>query len=74
MNDYGSTSRGRPILKSPNPHLNDDPKTIKKKYEQVKEALKQQRKNNEHLESTVRTLKEQNNNQAKELDNKEEQI
>ena len=41
MNDYGgSSSRSRPILKSPNPHLNDDPKTIKKKYEQAKEALK----------------------------------
>ena len=37
MNDYGnSTSRSRPILKSPNPHLNEDPKTFKKKYEQVK--------------------------------------
>ena len=42
MNDYGgNSSRGRPILKSPNPHLTDDPKTIKKKYEQAKEALKQ---------------------------------
>ena len=42
MNDYGgSSSRGRPILKSPNPHLAEDPKTLKKKYEQTKEALKQ---------------------------------
>ena len=41
MNDYGSsTSRGRPILKSPNPHLNEDSKTLKKKYEQAREALK----------------------------------
>ena len=40
MNDYGSTSRSRPVLKSPNAHLGDDPKSSKKKYEQVKEALK----------------------------------
>lgn len=33
MNDYGnSTSRNRPVLKSPNPHNIDDPKTIKRKY------------------------------------------
>ena len=47
MNDYGgSTSRGRPLLKSPNAHLAEDPKTIKKKYEQVKEALRTEKKNN----------------------------
>jgi len=41
MNDYGgNNSRSRPILKSPNAHLSDDPKTIKRKYEQTKEALK----------------------------------
>lgn len=41
MNDYGgSSSRQRPIVKSPNPHMIEDPKTIKKKYEQAKEALK----------------------------------
>ena len=46
MNDYGSsTSRGRPILKSTNPHLADDPKTLKKKYDQAKEALKAEKKN-----------------------------
>lgn len=33
MNEYGnSTSRNRPNVKSPNPHLLDDPKTIKRKY------------------------------------------
>jgi hypothetical protein len=40
MNDYGSSSRGRPVLKSPNPHLPEDPKALKKKYEQAKEALR----------------------------------
>jgi hypothetical protein len=41
MNDYGnSISRGRPVLKSPNSHLAEDPKVLKKKYEQVKEALR----------------------------------
>jgi hypothetical protein len=61
MNDYGSsTSRGRPILKSPNPHLSDDPKTLKKKYEQVKDTLKAEKKNSEVLEATVRLLRDQN--------------
>jgi hypothetical protein len=33
MNDYGSsTSRGRALLKSPNAHLSEDPKALKKKY------------------------------------------
>jgi len=46
MNDYGgNTSRSRPTLKSPNPHAIDDPKTIKKKYEQTRDALKVERKN-----------------------------
>ena len=41
MNDYGnSTSRSRPLLKSPNPHNIEDPKAVKRKYEQAKEALK----------------------------------
>jgi len=41
MNDYGnSTSRSRIVLKSPNPHLAEDPKALKKKYEQAKEALR----------------------------------
>ena len=75
MNDYGgSSSRSRPILKSPNPHLNDDPKTIKKKYEQAKEALKIQRKNNDILEGNVKTLKEQAIKQQRELCKKDEQI
>lgn len=61
MNDYGSsTSRGRPILKSPNPHPSEDPRTLKKKYEQAKEALKAEKKNSEALETTVRLLKDQN--------------
>lgn len=46
MNDYGSsTSRGRPALKSPNPHLSEDPKTLRRKYEQAKEALRAEKKN-----------------------------
>ncbi len=37
MNDYGgSSSRSRPILKSPNPHNLDDPKALKRKLEQSK--------------------------------------
>jgi len=41
MNDYGSSnSRSRPTMKSPNPHTIDDLKTIKKKYEQGRDALK----------------------------------
>ncbi len=37
MNDYGnSTSRNRPVLKSPNPHNAEDPKILKRKYEQSK--------------------------------------
>jgi hypothetical protein len=35
MNDYG-VPKGRNNLKSPNGHNNDDIKTIKKKYEQIK--------------------------------------
>lgn len=45
MNDYGgSSSRGRPILKSPNPHL-DDQKTLKKKYDALRDQLKAEKKN-----------------------------
>ena len=75
MNDYGSSSsRGRAILKSPNPHLSEDPKTYKKKYEQAKEALKVEKKNVEVLEGTVRMLKEQNTKQEKELNKREDEI
>lgn len=57
MNEYGgSTSRGRPILKSPNPHL-EDPKTLKKKYDTLREQLKAEKKNSEALEGTVKQLR-----------------
>lgn len=72
MNDYGgSTSRSRPTLKSPTAHFNDDAKTYKKKYEQTKEALKIERKNNEILESSIKVLKDQNLKQEKQLIKKE---
>ena len=75
MNDYGSSSsRGRPILKSPNPHLSEDPKTYKKKYEQTKESLKAEKKNVELLEGTVRMLKDQNARQEKELNKRGDEI
>mgnify|MGYP000851759938 CR=1 FL=1 len=75
MNDYGSSSsRGRAVLKSPNPHLAEDPKTLRRKYEQAKEALRAEKKNSEGLEVTVRTLREVGAKQEKELAKKEEQI
>lgn len=46
MNDYGSLSKSRPVLKSPNTHLTEDPKQLKKKYEQLKETLRAEKKNN----------------------------
>lgn len=75
MNDYGtSSSRGRPTLKSPNTHTTEDPKTLKRKYETVREALRIEKKNTDCLEGTVRTLREQNGRQGKELSKKEDQI
>ena len=46
MNDYCSLSKSRPVLKSPNTHLPEDPKQLKKKYEQLKETLRAEKKNN----------------------------
>ena len=60
MNDYGSTSRSRPLVKSPHPHAIDDAKGIKKKYEQAKEALKAERKNATFLEGTIKELRDKN--------------
>ena len=74
MNDYGSTSRGRPLVRSPNPHAVEDGRGIKKKYEQTKEALKAERKNVEFLEGTVKELRDKTHKQERELLKKEEQI
>ena len=46
MHELGSTSKGRSQVRSPNPHGLDDPKTYRRKYEQAREALKVERKNN----------------------------
>jgi chromosome segregation ATPase len=74
LNDYGSsTSRSRPTVKSPNPHL-EDPRALRKKLDAARESLRSERKNAEALEGVVRGLRETTAKQERELSKKDEQI
>lgn len=61
MYDYGNphgSSKSRANIKSPQAHNLDDAKTFKKKYEQARDALTEQKKINDSLENRLQQMQD----------------
>lgn len=70
MHDYGNphgNSKNRNNMKSPTAHNLEDARTYKKKYEQARDSLSEQKKINEMLESRLKEMQEVINKQNREL-------